>query len=182
MPLFSGGSEDVFRFDHTTRRWIGAGFVILLALTLFGARSLDAPLILYPSSGSLPAGFYIRSFQPVASGEIVAFNMPKKAWRYLEGEGQDDEADLLLIKPLAAGPGDHVCNDTKNGLRINGQKIAPTARYDSHGQELPVWSACRHLHEHEHLAISTFVQNSFDSRYFGPIDAASIKGVYDLVL
>ena len=168
--------------EKRSRRWIGAGFVVLLALTLVGARSLEAPLILYPSSGSLPAGFYIRSFQPIASGDIVACNAPKKAWRYLGGESQDDGAGPLLIKPLAAGPGDHVCNDPENGLRINGQKVAPTARQDSHGRKLPTWEACRCLLEHEYLAISTFAQNSFDSRYFGPIDITSIKGVYSLAL
>ena len=86
------------------RRWIGAAAVIALALTLVTVRSLDAPLFLYPSSASLPAGLYVRSIEPVQVGSIVAFPAPAIARRYQERDGSEVPSAYLFMKPVAAGP------------------------------------------------------------------------------
>ena len=160
------------------RRWLGTGAVIALALTLITIRSLNAPLFLYPSSGSLPAGVYVRSFEPIVPGKTVAFTAPKAAERYQANRGRNIAYDILFIKPIVAGPGDHVCNDLSGGLRINNVWIAPTAEYTSTGAPLPIWHECRRLIDDEFFMYSAFATNSFDSRYFGPVKRQTIRSVY----
>ena len=160
------------------RRWIGAGAVIALALALTTLRSLDTPLFLYPSSASLPAGLYMRSFEPVRVGSIVAFPAPAIARQYQERDGAQVPSEYLFIKPVAAGPGDRVCNDPVNGLEINGVWLAPVAKSDNQGSPLPVWHSCRWLREREFFMFSNTVPNSFDSRYYGTVQSQEIRASY----
>ena len=160
------------------RRWLGAGAVIALALTLITVRSLDAPLFLFPSSASLPAGLYMRSFEPVRVGSIVAFPMPAVARRYQERDGSHVPSASLFIKPVAAGPGDWVCNDPVNGLEINGVWMAPVTMSDRRGKSLPVWRSCRFLRDKEFFLFSDTVPNSFDSRYYGTVQDHQIRASY----
>ena len=60
----------------TSRRWGLAASVLLLAAGLVGVRSLDAPLLLYPASASLPEGLYMRSFGPIEIGNILGVYRP----------------------------------------------------------------------------------------------------------
>lgn len=160
------------------RRWIGAGAVIALALGPIAIRSLDAPLFLYPSSASLPAGLYMRSFEPIRPGVIVAFSVPDIARRYQELGGTAIPPGYLFIKPVVAGAGDRVCNSHEHGLQINGVWKAPVAISDSHGKALPVWLACRQLSDHEFFLFSDSVPNSFDSRYYGTVQDHQIRASY----
>ena len=160
------------------RRWLGASAVIALALALITIRSLDAPLFLYPSSASLPVGLYVRSFEVVRLGSIVAFLAPAVARHYQERDGRRVPLDHLFIKPVAAGPGDQVCNDPENGLVINDVWIAPIATSNSQGNPLPIWHSCRRLREKELFMFSDTVANSFDSRYYGSVQAHQIIATY----
>ena len=103
----------------TSERWGFAAGVLLLASGLVGVRSLDAPLFLYPSSASLPEGLYLRSFGPIEIGNVAAFPIPEVARRYQAKRGHQAPAGCLFMKPIAAGPGDRVCNG-EAGLFING--------------------------------------------------------------
>ncbi|MDH3770785.1 MAG: S26 family signal peptidase [Nitrospirota bacterium] len=160
------------------RRWLSAVAVIALATVLVGTRLLSSPLILYPASPSLPAGPYLRSFEPIRIGKIVAFAMPDAARRYQIELGHDVPASFLFMKPIIAGPGDRVCNSVVDGLVVNGTWRASTVSHDRDGRLLPVWTACHVLGEDRYFMVSDHVPNSFDSRYFGPVDAARIAAVY----
>jgi type IV secretory pathway protease TraF len=78
---------------------------------------------------------------------------------------------------VAAGPGDEVCTVTGR-LRIDGRDRAPIAVRDSFGLTLPRWSGCRRLGPDELFVFSDRVPNSFDSRYFGPVNRSTVVGVY----
>jgi len=65
-----------------------------------------------------------------------------------------------------------------HGLAINGVWRAKTAAFDRDGRALPVWNACRRLHDQEFFMLSNHVPNSFDSRYFGPVQSADILATY----
>jgi len=161
----------------TSRRWGLAASVLLLAVGLVGVRSLDAPLFLYPASASVPEGLYMRSFGPIEIGKIAAFPIPEEALRYRAKHGHRAPEGFLFMKPIAAGPGDQVCNG-ESGLFINGAPLGTTATRDRAGELLPVWRYCRRLHDDEYFAFSDHVGNSFDSRYFGPILVDHIAGLY----
>jgi type IV secretory pathway protease TraF len=58
---------------------------------------------------SMPEGLYVRAvLDSPAVGKTVAFLPPAVAMEYTEQHGEDI-GGVFLIKPLAAGPGDHVC-------------------------------------------------------------------------
>jgi type IV secretory pathway protease TraF len=61
---------------------------------------------------------------------------------------------------------------------LNGKHQAATAIHDDTGTPLPVWRGCRSLGQGEFFMLSDYAANSFDSRYFGPIRADEIVGVY----
>ena len=161
----------------TRKRWFMAAAVITFAAILAGPSFLGGPVILYPASPSLPIGPYVRTFEPIETGKIVAFAMPDEARRYQIERGHEVPPNFLFMKPIAAGPGDQVCNSLA-GLIINGKRFAETASHDPNGRPLPVWRQCRRLDRDEYFMVSTHIPNSFDSRYFGPVDGSEIAAVY----
>jgi type IV secretory pathway protease TraF len=80
----------------------------------------------------------------------------------------------LLIKRVAARLGDIVC---RHGplVTINGRPIARARSADVMGRPLPRWIGCRRLNAALAFLLSTD-PDSFDSRYFGPVDRRQILG------
>ena len=162
------------------RRWGLAVGILVSALTLIGIRQLEAPLILYPASTSLPKALYFQTFGEIKIGKIVAFPVPEAARHYQAQRGGQSPEGFLFMKPVIAGPGDQVCNGHA-GLILNGNRQAVTAIHDHTGNPLPVWRGCRSLGQDEFFMVSDHAANSFDSRYFGPVKADAIVGVYEPV-
>jgi type IV secretory pathway protease TraF len=71
--------------------------------------------------------------------------------------------------------GDLVCRHGPT-VTINGQTAAHASRADGLGRPLPQWSGCITLAAGQVFLLST-APDSFDSRYFGPIDSAHVLGV-----
>lgn len=144
-------------------------------LLMIGASRPGAPLLLYNRTASLPIGFYLYTGRSsIRRGDIVALVLPPAARPYAQLRG--DSTDLLLIKHVLAVRGDFVC--TLHGeLRINGIRVGPIASVDSTGRPLPRWSAARLLRDEE-LLVGSSQPRSFDGRYFGPIHANQVLGVY----
>jgi conjugative transfer signal peptidase TraF len=145
------------------------------ALTLLGAFAAR-PVFLLNTTPSEPLGLYVETPGPVSAGRLVAFRAPASAFPYADRR-LGYLRHTTLLKAVAAGPGDAVCT-TAGRLRINDQDRAPIAVRDSLGVTLPRWTGCRRLEANELFVFSDRVSNSFDSRYFGPIDRSSIVGVY----
>jgi len=162
----------------TFRKLMFGGAVLVVCGMLVVGMASKAPLILYPITPSLPPGFYIRSFEPPNVGAIFAFPVPQAARRYKASIGEAVREEFLFLKPIIAGPGDHVCNRPEDGIYVNGVYIAPVAIYGRTGRSLPQWRGCRKLLDHEIFALSTYVLNSFDSRHIGPISLSEVVGVY----
>jgi type IV secretory pathway protease TraF len=112
---------------------------------------------------------------PPAVGTIVAFPAPQVALDYAKRRGWSG-TPVLFLKPLAAGPGDHVC--VTDHLEINGRNIAPVFTVGSDGTLLPRWNDCRKMTDGEFFAYAPRIPNSLDSRYYGPVLAADIVGVF----
>ena len=79
-----------------------------------------------------------------------------------------------LLKPIAAAAGDLVC---RFGARVfvRGELAAAAQVANSVGNPMPAWHGCRILRAGEVFVLANHPA-SFDSRYFGPLEAASIVG------
>jgi type IV secretory pathway protease TraF len=145
------------------------------------AMTSDAPWLLSPSTPSLPPGLYLRTGAEPDVGSIVAFRAPGAAIRYKRSIGERVDPRFLFMKPVIAGPGDHVCSRDRAGLVVNGARIADITRADRLGRSLPLWQGCTTLGPDRYFTFSDHVPNSFDSRHYGPVMGADIRGVYRMI-
>lgn len=145
---------------------------------LTASMASPAPLFLYPITSSLPAGLYVRTGEAPSVGAIAAFPVPAAARRYKASIGETVRANFLFMKPIVAGPGDHVCLRIPNHLYLNGARIAEVAMEDGAGRSLPLWHGCRRLEPGELFTLSTHAGTSFDSRHYGPIKLSTVIGAY----
>jgi type IV secretory pathway protease TraF len=60
-------------------------------------------------------------------------------------------------------------------MRVNGESVATTLAVDARGNPLVPWHGCRQLVDSEMFLLSAH-PGSYDSRYFGPVDAIQVIG------
>ncbi|MFK0299550.1 S26 family signal peptidase [Brevundimonas sp. NPDC090276] len=148
--------------------------VTLFALGCLALMSGRSPAwALVNESPSLPRGLYVRISGAPARGATVATPPPASARPYLASLGASD--DQLLLKRVAAVSGDRVCRKGDHVETPMGRVIV--SRADRNGVGLSFWRGCRRLEPHEVFLLGD-TPNSFDSRYFGPVDRSLIRGVY----
>lgn len=153
---------------------------ICLSLTLSGATlgllSLQpaTPVLVWNHSGSVPIGLYRLDRSEPARGDILAIAPRGTLLATLEDHGALP-ANRLLLKQLAAANGQTVCRN-QAVVTIDGVPAAVAKPATSDGRALPVWSGCRVLTANDVLVLNPHA-GSFDSRYYGPIDASQIVGV-----
>lgn len=130
-------------------------------------------------SASMPKGVYkIKAAENVSLGQIVVFNIPPSVSDLVQTRRWAPESvSFLLMKPVAAKAGDRVLISEK-GLFINDMYFGAMKQFDSKGRPLPVIYGEFVLKENELFAVSNH-DNSFDSRYFGPIATSAVKGVVE---
>ena len=156
-----------------TRTWLGIGAA---AIALMGVASVNArDWLIYNHTPSVPTGWYVRSADAIAAGAFVTVRAQDAAPHYAAARNFTDAGDRF-IKRIAAIDGDSVCADGEV-IRINDRTVAHRAAYDSQGRALPHWSGCRTLTANEVFLMGD-TPDSFDSRYFGPMRAADIEGVW----
>jgi conjugative transfer signal peptidase TraF len=158
------------------RRWPVLGLAATVSVLALAADFTARPIMLFNITPSEPTGLYVETPDRPAQGRLIAFQAPAAAFPYADGR-LGYLRHTTLLKTVAASAGDEVCTLTGR-LRINGRDRAPIAVHDGLGVPLPRWSGCRRLAANELLVFSSRVPNSFDSRYFGPVDRAAVIGVY----
>jgi type IV secretory pathway protease TraF len=152
--------------------------LLLAQPVLFNQK--NAPLAIINETPSMQKGLYVRTgdARKIKRGEIVAMPMPKNAKDYLVDK-LGYPANTLLIKRVAALPGDIVCRQADT-LTVAGKMLQAKAR-DRRSNVLPNWQGCYKL-----LNEGIFIQGdhlgSFDSRYFGPVSRHALSGTYRQVL
>lgn len=158
------------------RRWPILALAAAVSALALGGAFAARPVLLFNITPSEPTGLYVETPDRPADGRLIALEVPSAAFPYADGR-LGYLRHTTLLKAVAAGPGDEVCTQTGR-LRINGRDRAPIASRDGLGATLPRWMGCRRLAANELFVFSDRVPNSFDSRYFGPVDRSAVVGVY----
>jgi type IV secretory pathway protease TraF len=104
---------------------------------------------------------------------------PPPAARKLAAERHYLPADVPLIKRVAAAEGDKVCA-AGAWLEVNDRPAVLRRAADRFGRRLPWWRGCERLAAGQVLLLAPSAE-SFDGRYFGPIDRSRIIGKASLL-
>lgn len=152
-----------------------------LHLVLLGATALAAALacilashLIWNATPSMPLGLYwLSPGAPPDKGLLVAFPIPPSV-RALVAARHYLPARALLLKRVVASEGDEVC--AQGGvLSIEGAPLGAILTEDSAGRPLPRYDGCGPLPAGL-LFVASPHPKSFDSRTFGPIPTAAVRG------
>jgi conjugative transfer signal peptidase TraF len=124
---------------------------------------------------SLPYGIYMKISGPPHRGEYAASCLSQEIAEYgihrgYLVPGRCPTGSVIVLKVIKGTPGDHF--SVKNGfLEINGNSYAIMDK-DSSGRRLKSFYKMREgiIAKGKYLLLSDFVKNSWDSRYWGPVD------------
>ncbi|MEM6559993.1 MAG: S26 family signal peptidase [Planctomycetota bacterium] len=159
---------------------------MVLGLASVGVVALVSQLgdrvVIANTTASVQPGLYVRwpgwCGGEVKVGELVSIRVPEVAAGYFAeraGRPSSEADEWSLLKPVAAGPGQHV-DSTGDRLLIDGIDHGPIYRADALGRELPSRKIRRVLGSDEWLLLSD-IPGSIDGRYFGPVRSAEIEAV-----
>jgi conjugative transfer signal peptidase TraF len=132
------------------------------------------------ASTSLPLGLYKVTANP--SEKLVEFCPAEpfaslSAIRRYRGKGDCPDGAEPLMKPVVAVEGD-IVEISNRGVTVNGKLLPNSAArpFDRQNQPLAHWPfGTYRVAVGTVWVISSFNSRSFDSRYFGPILASSIR-------
>ncbi|HWK69527.1 MAG TPA: S26 family signal peptidase [Burkholderiaceae bacterium] len=135
--------------------------------------------IIYNPSDSVPVGWYRieradSPLRPLSVGDIVLTRLPPDVAALAAQRGYLP-SHIPLLKRVGAVAPQHVCI-VDGQVRIDGVPVAAVLPADRMGRSLPFWPQCRPLADGELFLLSTTNPASFDSRYFGPIQASAVIG------
>ena len=154
---------------------ISAASVALLAAS---SLVISTKPILINDSPSLPEGlWYLMPGATVTPGKVIAFSPPETALPYVRRHLKRYLTQPLL-KPVAAGAGARVCGSVEEGFSVDGKRLGVSQAHDSKGNAVTPWTGCHTLTANEFAVFSSRIPNSYDSRYYGPVSAENISGVY----
>lgn len=156
--------------------------VALLLCTLLGVAAAAAPAafrpdvrLVYNASSSAPLGLYrVQSAPSPKVGDYVLATLPTGV-AALSAQRGYLPAGLPILKRVGAVADQHVCVQGE-ALMIDGTPSGRILRSDRQGRPLPAWRHCRSLAGGEIFLLSATNAASFDSRYFGPVPASSVRG------
>jgi len=160
--------------------------IVLAALSACGLATLawasfvrPAAHVVYNPSDSVPVGWYrIESgdslSRPLSADSIVLAPLPADVAALAAQRGYLP-SHIPLLKRVGAVAPQHVCI-VEGIVRIDDMPAAAVLPADRRSRPLPSWPDCRRLHPGELFLLSTTNPASFDSRYFGPIQASAVIG------
>jgi conjugative transfer signal peptidase TraF len=166
-----------------TSRAVGVGaFLLLGAMITAGIVASRAGYFVNPTA-SAPRGIWhskplIRS--PLRGDLVVVCPPDVSIVNSVKTLGILEEGDcpgvhtVQLLKPVAAVAGDVVEVRAGELLIVNGREL-PNSRAK---RNLPAWAAGTYrVPLGEIWLVSSFTKDSFDSRYFGPVSTANLRGL-----
>lgn len=154
------------------RKVLAATVLPVLALAVASAVGMPR-LLAYNASASAPIGFYWLDHQRAERGDYVLVSVPERVRTLIETRHYLPPG-VPLVKTVAAVGHDKICRRDLS-ISINGEVRATAKLWDQDGRFLPAWTGCKALSDVEVFLLQPN-PDSFDSRYFGPIDRSLIIG------
>lgn len=131
--------------------------------------------LVWNASPSIPTGLYaIRGKANLQVGERVAIEPPAPLRRLMRERGYLPDR-VPLLKRIAAVSGQRICRFA-HGITIDGELIGIARARDRAGRPLPAWFGCRKLQTGELFVMNPAAPDSFDGRYFGPLQIENVIG------
>lgn len=158
-----------------TRRMLLASIAAGLAAVCAPALMQLQTLLVYNPTDSVARGWYLIG-PPVDLhvGSIVLVRLPAGVAAVAAQRGYLPKG-VPILKRIGAVAPQSVCG-REQAVRIDGAAVATTLAHDGKHRLLQPWAQCRVLTEGELFLLSDAHPASFDSRYFGPIDASAVLG------
>ena len=158
-----------------TRRVLFACMGISLA-ALCGPAAVQVPArVVYNPSDSVARGWYrVGAPDSLHVDSIVLIRLPANVAALAAQRGYLP-GGVPLLKRIGAVAPQSVC--VREGVvRIDGAAVATLLARDGAHRPMPAWALCRALSDGELFLLSNAHPASFDSRYFGLVDASAVVG------
>lgn len=156
-------------------RWSLALAVAAVGL-LLAALPARPPRIVFNPSASAPMGWWlIGAATALQVGDYVLVELPPAVAAFAGERGYLPQG-VPILKRVAALAGQRVCI-VERVVSIDGVPLARALTHDRAQRVLPVWPQCRVLTGDEVFLFNPHRTASFDSRYFGPLQRAAVRGV-----
>ena len=152
----------------------GIGLALLGLAAVLDLAVRPAPRVIWNASASAPIGFWrVDPHARFRTGDMVLARTPASV-RDLAARRHYLPANVPLLKRIAARDGDDVCALGQE-IFVNGRWIAERRTADRQGRPLPWWQGCELLRGGRVFLLMD-ASDSFDGRYFGPVDEEAVIG------
>lgn len=150
-----------------------AVLALAIAATVVEPLLDPVPLVIWNASQSVPIGWYFVFKRQPKLGEIAVIRPPAWVEIYASARGYLP-LQTPLLKPVRAIKGSIVCRFGRY-VFIDGKLVARAKYLDTSHRMLPVWKGCLILKSDEIFVLGQH-RDSFDSRYFGPVNRTQVLG------
>lgn len=159
------------------------GFVIgtaALALAFLTTKPIlnPSPILIWNASESVPVGWYFVAKRQPVIGEIAVIRPAEWVRTYASTRGYLPQK-VLLLKPVLAASPSMICRFGPY-VFVDGKHVSKAKIMEKDRRFLPVWKGCKTLKQTQYFVLGRR-RDSFDSRYFGPIDGGQVIGTAFLV-
>ena len=131
------------------------------------------PLLIWNASESVPIGWYFLVKRQPTIGEIAVIKPTEWVQIYASTRGYLPQ-DVWLLKPVLAVQPSNICRFGSH-IFVDGKHIARAKIMDKKHRLLPAWTDCKALTSSQYFVLGRH-RDSFDSRYFGPIEQSQVVG------
>ena len=157
------------RFKSYTLGAAGLALAFLVAKPILN----PSPILIWNASESVPVGWYFVAKRQPEIGEIAVIRPAEWVRNYASMRGYLPQ-EVLLLKPIFAVQSSVICR-FGSYVFVDGKPVAKATIMDKKHRRLPVWKGCKALKPSQYFVLGRH-RDSFDSRYFGPIDASQVIG------